>query len=215
MRDIEIDGERFKLLKDQLRRSYKNFSLEPPYQHALYYLSYFTQDKMWTTAEKLSELDAITAEDIQAFYPTILSHLHLEALVHGNIVKEEAQKMLNSVLEILNPKELLPSQLIGHRSVILPEGKRGRLMFGNRITLTFVLFHLGTKWVYQRQVEDPLNVNSGIEYLIQVGNVTQTDLRARLSLLAQIAQEPCFDQLRTKEQLGRIYSVMWLNIYSF
>jgi insulysin len=27
-------------------------------------------------------------------------------------------------------------------------------------------------------------------------------LRAKLSLLAQIAQEPCFDQLRTKEQLG-------------
>lgn len=123
MRDIEIDGERFKLLKDQLRRSYKNFSLEPPYQHALYYMSYFTQDKMWTTTEKVKELDAITAEDIQAFYPTILSHLHLEALVHGNIVKEDAQKMLNSVLDILNPKELLPSQMIGHRSLILPKGK--------------------------------------------------------------------------------------------
>jgi insulysin len=27
-------------------------------------------------------------------------------------------------------------------------------------------------------------------------------LRARLSLVAQIMQEPCFDQLRTKEQLG-------------
>ncbi|CAO3650854.1 unnamed protein product [Cunninghamella echinulata] len=181
MRDIEINEERFKLLKDQLRRSYKNFSLEPPYQHALYYLSYFTQDKMWTTAEKLKELDAITAEDLQTFYPTILSHLHLEALVHGNIYKEDAQAMLKTVIDILNPKELLPSQLIGHRSLIIPKG---------------------TKWVYKHQVEDPNNVNSGIEYLIQVGNVTQTSLRARLSLLAQIAQEPCFDQLRTKEQLG-------------
>jgi insulysin len=57
------------------------------------------------------------------FYPTILSHLHLEALVHGNIVKEDAQKMLNLVLDILNPKELLSSQLIGHRSLILPKGK--------------------------------------------------------------------------------------------
>ncbi|CAO3593944.1 unnamed protein product [Absidia cylindrospora] len=181
MCDIKIDKERFTLIKDQLRRSYKNFALEPPYQHALYYLSYFTQDKMWTTEEKLKELDAITAEDIQAFYPTILANLHLEALVHGNMLKEEAQKLLNSVVDILNPKELLPSQLIGHRSLIIPKG---------------------TKWVYQRKVDDPHNVNSGIEYLIQVGNVTQVDLRARLSLLAQIAQEPCFDQLRTKEQLG-------------
>lgn len=136
---------------------------------------------MWTNAEKLQELDTITAEDIQAFYPTILSHLHLEALVHGNVVQEEAESMMQTVLDILKPKELLPSQIVGHRSIILPEG---------------------SKWAYQRKVEDPHNVNSGIEYLVQVGNVTQTALRARLSLLAQIAQEPCFDQLRTKEQLG-------------
>lgn len=181
MRDFQVDPERFKLLKDQLRRSYKNFSLEPPYQHALYYLSYLTQDKMWTNSEKLKELDFITAEDIQAFYPTILSQLHVEALVHGNLLKEDAQKMLKDALATLNPKELLPSQLNGHHSLVLPEG---------------------TKWVYNRDVEDPNNVNSGIEYLIQVGNVTQTALRAKLSLLAQIAQEPCFDQLRTKEQLG-------------
>ncbi|KAI8388880.1 Metalloenzyme, LuxS/M16 peptidase-like protein [Radiomyces spectabilis] len=181
MRNFEVDPERFKLLKDQLRRSYKNFALEPPYQHALYYLSYFTQDKMWTNAEKLKELEDITPEDVQNFYPTILSHLHIEALVHGNIVKDDAQSMLRNVVDILQPKQLLPSQLIGHRSLILPKG---------------------TKWVYQKEVEDPHNVNSGIEYLIQVGNVTQTELRARLSLLAQIAQEPCFDQLRTKEQLG-------------
>lgn len=181
MRHFKVDTERFKLLKDQLRRSYKNFSLEPPYQHALYYLSYLTQDKMWTNAEKLQELDHISAEDIQAFYPTILSQLHVEGLVHGNLFKEDASKMLKDALDILKPKDLLPSQLSGHHSLVLPKG---------------------SKWVYKRDVEDPNNVNSGIEYLIQVGNVTQTALRAKLSLLAQIAQEPCFDQLRTKEQLG-------------
>ncbi|OBZ83270.1 Insulin-degrading enzyme [Choanephora cucurbitarum] len=181
MRTFQVNPERFKLLKDQLRRSYKNFSLEPPYQHALYYLSYLTQDKMWTNAEKLQELDHITAEDIQSFYPTLLSHLHIESLVHGNLFKEDAQKMLENVLETLKPKSLSPSQLTSHHSLVLPKGSR---------------------WVHRRQVEDPNNVNSGIEYLIQVGNVTQTDLRAKLSLLAQIAQEPCFDQLRTKEQLG-------------
>jgi insulysin len=181
MRHFQVDPERFRLLKDQLRRSYKNFSLEPPYQHALYYLSYLTQDKMWTNAEKLAELDHINAEDIQAFYPTILSQLHVEGLVHGNLLKEDASQMLKDALDILKPKDLLPSQLSGHHSLVLPKG---------------------SKWVYKRDVEDPNNVNSGIEYLIQVGNVTQTALRAKLSLLAQIAQEPCFDQLRTKEQLG-------------
>ncbi|KAI8967298.1 Metalloenzyme, LuxS/M16 peptidase-like protein [Mycotypha africana] len=181
MRDFTVDAERFQLIKDQLCRSYKNFALEPPYQHALYYLSYLTQDKMWTNAEKLQELESITAEDIQAFYPTVLAQLHVEALVHGNVVKEEAQRMLRQVIAILQPKPLLPHQRVRHHSLLLPHG---------------------SKYVYHREVEDPHNVNSGIEYLIQVGNVTQTTLRAQLSLLAQIAQEPCFDQLRTKEQLG-------------
>ncbi|RCH96410.1 Insulinase (Peptidase M16), partial [Rhizopus stolonifer] len=181
MRHFQVDVERFKLIKEQLRRLYKNFALEPPYQHALYYQSYLTQDTMWTNAEKLSELEAIQAEDIQTFYPTILSHLHIESLVHGNIFKQDAQKMLQDAIQILDPKPLAASQFKGNHSLVLP---------------------LGSKTVYCRNVEDPNNVNSGIEYVIQVGHVTQTLLRAKLTLLAQIAQEPCFDQLRTKEQLG-------------
>ncbi|KAF7728621.1 Insulinase (Peptidase M16) [Apophysomyces ossiformis] len=183
MRDLRVDTDRFNLIKDQLRRSYKNYDLEAPYKHALYYLSYMIRDKKWTNTEKLQELESITGDVVQAFYPNILSHLHLEALVHGNVTKEQAQSMLHNVLHILKPRNLLPSQLTSHRSIILPKG---------------------TKWVYQKKVPNPENVNSGIEYFIQVGNVTNAELRAKLSLVSQIAQEPCFDQLRTKEQLGYI-----------
>jgi len=49
---------------------------------------------------------------------------------------------------------------------------------------------------------NPSNVNSAIEYYIQVGDCSDTQLRAKLILFAQLANEPCFDQLRTKEQLG-------------
>ncbi|KAM3582296.1 metalloprotease [Umbelopsis sp. WA50703] len=181
MKDFVVEPERFNLVKDQLNRSYKNFSLEPPYQHALYYLSYATQDKMWTHEEKLGELDAITAQDIQEFYPTLISHLHLEALAHGNVTAGDAKNMLEIVQSTLQPKSLLPSQLASHRSILLPAG---------------------SKYVYQHKVSDNENVNSALEYFAQVGNVTEIPRRARLSLLAQIAQEPCFDQLRTKEQLG-------------
>lgn len=61
---------------------------------------------------------------------------------------------------------------------------------------------LGGRYVYTRQVSDESNVNSAIEYFIQICDVIDVPLRARLSLVAQIMQEPCFDQLRTKEQLG-------------
>jgi insulysin len=47
-------------------------------------------------------------------------------------------------------------------------------------------------------------MNSGIIYTTQIGSPTDTELRAHLMLFSQIAKEPTFDTLRTKEQLGYI-----------
>lgn len=51
-------------------------------------------------------------------------------------------------------------------------------------------------------VPNKSNVNSSCEYYCQVGDVQDDHLRPRLSLLAQLAHEPVFNVLRTKEQLG-------------
>jgi insulysin len=47
-------------------------------------------------------------------------------------------------------------------------------------------------------------MNSGIIYNVQIGSPTDAKLRAQLQLFSQIAKEPTFDTLRTKEQLGYI-----------
>ncbi|RIB06084.1 Metalloenzyme, LuxS/M16 peptidase-like protein [Gigaspora rosea] len=174
---------RFEKVKERLQRSYKNTFLDPPHQHATYYLSCLTQDQMWTNKEKLDALENITEQDIKVFYPDLFTHLHIESLVHGNMFKDEALKLLQIVENVLQSKPLLPAELIGCRSIILPEGK---------------------KFLYQHEVLDPNNVNSAIEYYVQVGNAVNKRLRATSSLLAQIMHEPCFNQLRTKEQLGYI-----------
>jgi insulysin len=44
----------------------------------------------------------------------------------------------------------------------------------------------------------------GSNYLLYVGNSQDRQTRAKVLLLGQIADEPCFDQLRTKEQLGYV-----------
>ncbi len=41
-----------------------------------------------------------------------------------------------------------------------------------------------------------------MDYYCQVGDVADDQLRNTLALLAHLANEPCFNQLRTKEQLG-------------
>jgi insulysin len=181
MRTLEIDPERFHLIQDQMDRMYKNFKLEAPHQHAMYYMSYLTQEKLWTQEEKLAELKDLTPADIQAFYPALLARLHIEGLVHGNMAAEDALRAGTIIEEELAPKSLVPSELLSQRSHILPEN---------------------CKAVYKRDVPDPDNVNSGLEYYLQIENAASKVSRARIQIMAQIINEPCFNQLRTKEQLG-------------
>ncbi|KAF9586639.1 Insulinase (Peptidase M16) [Lunasporangiospora selenospora] len=181
MKSLEIDPERFQLIQEQMDRMYRNFKLEAPHQHAMYYMSYLTQEKLWTHDEKLAELKELTPADIAEFYPTLLSRLHIEGLVHGNMLAADALKAGAIIEETLAPKSLVPSELLSQRSHLFPE-------------------HCNA--VYKRDVPDPHNVNSGVEYYLQIEDATSKQSRARIQIMAQIINEPCFNQLRTKEQLG-------------
>ncbi|KDN45284.1 hypothetical protein K437DRAFT_256623 [Tilletiaria anomala UBC 951] len=178
---FQVDKKRFEILKDQVTRSYQNFQLEAPYQHANYYTTYLLMERMWTAEEKLAELDGLTAEDVQRFIPELLGRLHIEMLAHGNLQREDAIKLKDMAESILKPKALAPAELVSHRSLVLPPA---------------------TSLSWSKEVAHTENVNSSIEYYCQVGDPMDVSLRTRLLLFAQIASEPCFDQLRTKEQLG-------------
>jgi insulysin len=178
---FKVDKERFEIIKDQVRRGYQNFRLEAPFQHANYYTSYLTVERIWNADEKLSEMEHITAEDVQQFLHEVRARMHLEMLAHGNIDREEAKNLLNLSETILGPRPLAPTEQISARSLILEPNTNAR---------------------YAVAVPNDKNVNSSIEYYCQVGDPADVPLRATLSLLSQIAQEPAFDQLRTKEQLG-------------
>lgn len=54
------------------------------------------------------------------------------------------------------------------------------------------------------EVQNKDEVNSGITYHVHICAPENFKLRASLQLFSQIAHEPTFDQLRTKEQLGYI-----------
>lgn len=60
--------------------------------------------------------------------------------------------------------------------------------------------------VYNLPLPNKANPNSGVEYYCQVGSSTSDSLRPLASLFSQISREPCFDTLRTKEQLGYLVS---------
>jgi insulysin len=183
MRDLEVSSERFRIVKERLIRGYKNAELQQPYHQVGVYTRWLTIEQVWVTEQLLAELPDITEQDVRSFFPEVLRQLHIEVLAHGNLYREDALRFTDVVENTLRPRKLPPAQWPIKRSMIYPTG---------------------CNYVYKKELKDPANVNHCIEYLLYVGNAQDRSLRAKVLLLGQIADEPCFDQLRTKEQLGYV-----------
>lgn len=184
MTSFQIDAKRFPVVKERCEISLKNFAAEQPHQHALYYTSFLLEELAWHKDELLEALEEVTLEKLAAFIPNLLARLHVECLLHGNMTKEEALDTVHLVEENLKEnsktKPLVPVQLIRHREIQLPSGCS-----------------------YLYEVQNEVHNNSSLEIYYQC-DLQATKSNVLLELFCQIINEPCFNTLRTKEQLGYI-----------
>ena len=183
MRDLEIKPDRFKIVKERILRSYRNWNFQQPYRQVGDFSSWLGKEKGFINEQYLAELVHLNADDVSKFIPHLLSQMHIEVLAHGNIHKEDALRMTDLIEKTMAPRAHPQSQWHVRRNLILPEG---------------------ADFTYQRTLADPANVNHCIEYYLQTGPLTDRVRMAKLLLLAQMTEERGFDQLRTKEQLGYI-----------
>ncbi|KAM0792238.1 hypothetical protein ACM66B_004933 [Microbotryomycetes sp. NB124-2] len=182
IKNLKIQKDRFDLIQDQLRRAYGNYRLEQPYLHAAFWTGYLSSETAWTRDEQLAALGEITVENLQSFAKNMLSRMHIEMLVHGNMLKDEALSFCKTVESTLSVEALTPEELRSHRALVVPEGKHLR----------------------REPVGNPQNKNSAVEQFTYIGDIYDDAERCRLALFAWIMQEPVFDVLRAKEQLGYI-----------
>ncbi len=183
MRDLKVDPDRFKIVKERVSRGYRNRDFQAPYHQVGRFSQWLGSEKGWISEHYQAELAHLTPDDISTFFPQILRQLHIEALAHGNIYKQDALRMTNLIESTLRPRPLPQTLWQVRRNLLLPRG---------------------SDFTYKRTLGDPANVNNCIEYYVCVGEVVDRVLRAKLLLLGQLTDEPGFDQLRTKEQLGYI-----------
>lgn len=183
MRDLEVNDGRFDIVKDRLLRGWRNFEFNQPFQQIGTYSRWLLSEKGFVVQQLLEELPSVTANDVRMFIPQVLRQMHIEILAHGNLYREDALKTTDLVESIISPKRLPPSQWPIRRSLILPRG---------------------SNFVYKRTLVDPQNVNHCIDYQLHTGLNNDRVLRAKLLVFAHMAEEPCFDTLRSKEQLGYV-----------
>jgi insulysin len=181
--NLEVKEDRFNVVKEKRRLSYRNFEKEQPYQWVLYNVTQGTRVPRWHNSDKAKMIEGVTVEDVRSFIPMLLRRTKIQAIVHGNATKEEALALVESFEKPLGSSPLAEAEtILLQRIVSLPRG---------------------SSYVYSEPVHDPENINSSIEVYFQIGASTHA-ASARGGLLAAIMNEPCFDQLRTKLQLGYI-----------
>ncbi|XP_044737581.1 insulin-degrading enzyme [Chrysoperla carnea] len=180
--NFEIDPKRFDIMKENYTRELKNFTTAQPYQHAVYYLAMLLTESAWNKEELLAALDQVTVERLKEFIPSLLSKLHIEGLIHGNFNKADALQLGTKVEEQINQSfaitPLLPRQLVLNREIDLDDGCN-----------------------YLYEIENNIHRSSCTSLYYQCG-MQKTESNMLLELFLQIISEPCYDILRTKEQLG-------------
>ncbi|KAH8323085.1 hypothetical protein KR074_001857, partial [Drosophila pseudoananassae] len=133
----------------------------------------------WLMIDKYKSLNEVTLEDLRDFSSQFPRELYIQALIQGNYTEESAHNVLNSVISRLNCKPIRERHLVEDRTVQLP---------------------LGTNVIRCHALNED-DTNTVITNFYQIGPNT-VRVESILDLMMMFVDEPLFDQLRTKEQLG-------------
>jgi insulysin len=183
LRDIAIREDRFVIIKDRLRRTYNNFQMQSSFHQLDASVNWLNTTQRFHMEERAAALDAVTPDAVAQFHHQFMAQFYCEVYAHGNIARDEVLAITSLVESTLRPRPLEPSRIPAWRSLVLPPG---------------------ANYVYEKTLRDPANINHAIEYVVYTGDASHRRTVAKTLLLEQIVQEPAFDQLRTKEQLGYV-----------
>lgn len=142
---------------------------------------YFTQ------IEKLKALVSIELEDLVWFSHKWLKNVHFEWFLMGNLTEATAltiaETCMTRFIEAKNPVFLGENEFVIGRIAKIPRGIE----------------------MYEEKLTDENNTNSAVVVQVQLGPETPED-ECLIYLVENYIEEPFFDILRTKEQLGYIVS---------
>lgn len=178
--------ERFDIIRAEMIRGWQNAALQTPYVRLFQEVQALLISPYWSEEERIAAAQDITLADVKTFVPRMLANLRLEAFYHGNIVQDDALRMLDIVTRYLQPSPAVDAPSFG-TVVNLPEETR-----------------------IVQELEIPHD-DSAIVIYVQ-GEDDSLKTRATITLLATLLRTPFYDTLRTEQQLGYIVNAGTLPI---
>ncbi|KAF6025311.1 IDE [Bugula neritina] len=179
------DESRVAVFREQYTRGLNNFKMAQPTTHADYRLGLLLKEGGWTTDELLECIDEMTLENLTAFIPQFLARIHMESLLFGNFTVDTALSLISVVEDTL---------VTNMKSKALPHSQQTRVRRE---------VQLPDDCSYKFNCNNDIHSSSCIYNFYQLG-LEDTHSTMLVELLHQIIKDPCFNTLRTQEQLGYI-----------
>uniref|UniRef100_A0A182KE27 Nardilysin n=1 Tax=Anopheles christyi TaxID=43041 RepID=A0A182KE27_9DIPT len=168
----------FDVIKAKLEKVYYNEVMKPNKLNRDVRLK-IVQFNHWSTWEKFEYLKNFTVDDVRQFAKDLFNNFKMQALIQGNLHQETAKQVMHKVLGNLNGSPIRDIKSIESKAREIPVGDSYLRVSNFRES----------------------DVNTVTTTFYQAGPVTPS-LHACLELLVSLLEEPLFDVLRTKEQLG-------------
>jgi secreted Zn-dependent insulinase-like peptidase len=170
-------------VRESLLRRLRN-ALVKPIKHAGYLRLRALRHRAQPLAAQLAAVEAADAGALAKHTRAILAHCSVDALIMGNVTSEEASALAAAAAAALPPGAgVAPSAWPAEPVLRVPPG--GAVLFA--------------------AARNGADDNSVAECYFQIGThaAPGPDERARADFATQLLGEPCFDTLRTKEQVRK------------
>ncbi|CAK9439966.1 uncharacterized protein LODBEIA_P40660 [Lodderomyces beijingensis] len=191
--NFEPDASRFDPSIFKLLKEFKNFGYQVPYYQMSSLHLQLVNEKVYEHEDRIRVLEELKFDHIKEFVSRSIwdAGVFAEVLIHGNFDIKDA----NEIKEVIN----------NHIASIRPIDDGSSLDHEDKLHLQNFVLQPGEVVRYEKTLKDQDNLNSCIEYYLQFSpHNDDARLRVLIDLLAVTIREPCFDQLRTKEQLGYV-----------
>jgi nardilysin len=169
----------FEAEKEHLKKKYHNTLLKPKKLARMYRLNILEQP-CHTVASKFSTIDSISCLKLQEFVHQFLSQVFVEALFQGNVTAAEALQAMEHMRCTIDYSPV--------EQAVIKEVSVSKLP-------------RNSEFIVHQQSFDTSSPNTAIVIYHQFCSGTIRGLTMN-DLLEQCLNEPLFDTLRTKEQLG-------------
>jgi insulysin len=190
MKDIlPKDYNDFDRYKDQIMRGLSSFDVQQPYSHASYYSQLTLQPRrfQYTNRELREATRKTTLPDLVAYAKAIWASGKGLALIQGNFDQREALDLVKSIGDVL-PFRPIPESELPPRLEALPLPQSPALTLPPRLL-----------------VAEPNPSNENCVSHVTLQSLDKSELQhVLIEVIGSIIEEPFYNELRTKKQLGYI-----------